>query len=118
MDPRIEETMSVVRTFAACLIALSVALLPATLGAGRAVAATDAPMSMAMDDCCPTSEPCDKSVNDCAFMVACALKSFNFAAQDVAGTRLPLVQTLTLSPAASTDLPSYCGSPPLDPPRS
>jgi hypothetical protein len=112
MDPRIEETMSVVRTFAACLIALSVALLPATL------AATDAPMSMAMDDCCPTSEPCDKSVNDCAFMVACALKSFNFAAQDVAGTRLPLVQTLTLSPAASTDLPSYCGSPPLDPPRS
>lgn len=118
MDLRIEKTMSVVRTFAACLIALSVALLPATLGAGWAVAATDAPMSMAMDDCCPTSEPCDKSVNDCTFMAACVLKNISFAAQDIAGTRLPLVQTLTLSLPASDDLPSYSGSPPLDPPRS
>jgi len=111
--------MSLVRTLAALLIALSVALLPASLGAGRALASAGSAMTMAMDDCCPTpDEPCDKNVNDCAFMAACVLKSFNFAVQEVAGTVLPLFQTLALALAASTDLPSHSGSPPLHPPRS
>lgn len=111
--------MSLVRTLVACVIALSVALLPATLGASRVAAATDAAMSMTMDDCCPSSgEPCDKSVNDCAFMAACVLKSFNFAVQESAGAKLPLVQTSVLTPAISADLSSHSGSPPLHPPRN
>lgn len=110
--------MAIARPLVALLIALSVALLPATLGAGRALASAEPAMAASMDDCCPDAgEPCSRTADTCPFMAACALKSFSFAGHNVAGEKLPLVQTLAFAPVVSARLPSHLRSPPLHPPR-
>lgn len=107
------------RLFWAVLIALSVALLPATLGAGRALASAEASMSTDMHDCCPDSDmSCDKAMKDCPFMAVCILKSFSFAAQDVTQLLQPVTSMAALAFMRTYRLPSHSGSPPLHPPQA
>jgi hypothetical protein len=111
--------MSFVRTLAACLIALSVALLPATFGVGQAMASADMSMSTAMDDCCPNPEtPCDKTMKDCAFMAACVLKNVGFSATAFSEAAYPLTAGDMVPLPASAVLHSQSGSPPLHPPQA
>jgi hypothetical protein len=112
------KTMAIVRPLVVLLIAVAVALLPATLGTGRAVASADAAMSATMDDCCPDAgEPCDRTADTCPFMAACALKNFSFAGHDTAAGKLPLVQASVFAPDVAARLPSHLRSPPPHPPR-
>lgn len=109
------------RLFWAALIALSVALLPATIGAAAKLASTDMPVSMsmdsmAMDDCCP--EPCDKTMNDCPFIAACILKNVSFSVTALYELSYPLTTSDVAPLPASVVLHSQSGSPPLHPPQA
>jgi hypothetical protein len=110
--------MAFARSLIALLIAVAVALLPATLGSGRAVASADAAMSATMEDCCPDAgAPCNQTADTCPFMAACALKNFSFAGHNTAGGKRPLVRASVFAPDVSARLPSHLRSPPLQPPR-
>ena len=112
--------MAFARTILAFLIAASVAMLPATGGAGLKVASELAGAS-AFDpahDCCPPdADPC-KQRNDCTTMAACALKCFNFTT----GCSAALNYSLTLSSVIPSGdwgrFLSHDASPPFRPPRA
>jgi hypothetical protein len=74
--------MSIGRTIVALLIALSVAILPAAASAGMTVKSPQAAgiyLTEDMSDCCPHKvSPCEKAMDDCGAMAACALKCFSF----------------------------------------
>src|SRR5262249_39534394 len=113
--------MAIVRTILAMLIALSVAMLPATGGAAFTLKAQDsAEMSAAepMHDCCPPkANPCDKTADDCGSMAACAMKCFGYT-----GSISPLMYLPAHADAVSlfdsNGLRSQTGSPPFRPPRA
>jgi hypothetical protein len=103
------------RVILALLIALSVALLPAA--SGSAVASAASAVTAVDHDCCPTPDtPCDKAMDGCASMAACALKTLNLMA--AAPTAALFVSGAALQPwRISHSLDSERGPPPLRPPR-
>jgi hypothetical protein len=121
------------RTILAFLIALSVALLPATGTAGlkskshdmTAMSAHDSmddsmdgSMAEPMDDCCPHAiVPCDKDGGQCSSMAACTINCLSFAG----GASSPFIHPVTLAallpPFEGSVLFSQMGSPPFRPPR-
>jgi hypothetical protein len=110
--------MSIIRTFFAVLIALSVAALPAVGGGAFASPSQDAAMA-SMDDC-PHHQraPSDKAMDDCCAMAACALKCFNFSGFAVSDLVYPSRVATIEPPLVSEALRSHTGSPPFRPPRS
>jgi hypothetical protein len=116
----------IVRTILAVVVAVSVAVLPATAGTlpvakASESQATEVALSAAMPvDCdhhAPARDRGSKAADDCAAMAACAASCFNYA-----GTVVPevaLVPTASrLQPVAATDLVvSKIGTPPFRPPR-
>ena len=103
------------------LIALSVAALPAKLGAMPAAPASKAAdgMPMAMEDCCPKPDkPCDTAPADCAFMAFCTLKGASYPAGALASPALLVAGAAMLLPPTTPIPPSRAGGPPLRPPQS
>jgi hypothetical protein len=113
--------MALVRTIFALLIAVSVAVLPAAGAAAFNLKSQDAAeMSAAepMHDCCPpAANPCDKSMDDCGTMAACALKCFSSSAIASSPLSFPLALAGVMSPFESSDFHSQTGNPPFRPPR-
>lgn len=113
--------MSNGRTILALLIALSVATLPAAGGAGvNSESPEPAGMSVTEDvpDCCPhKANPCEKAMDGCAAMVACALKCFSFAGAASSIIVFPSPFANMMIPLAANPFSSQTGSPPFRPPR-
>ena len=115
---RLPRDMRIARTILALLIAASVAMLPAVAGAALKVKSMEtAEMSVSepMHDCCP--HPCDKTIEDCLSMAACALKCFGFAPTSFSQLAHPLMLASTMPDFASGVLHSQTGHPPFRPPR-
>jgi len=113
------------QTILAIVLALSVAMLPATIGfAASATAATEMSVTQAMPDCEHNhhNAPADKtqkSADHGACMAACAAICFGFSAFDVTDIAYSAPVRVALKPLrASTALSSLMGSPPFRPPRS
>jgi len=112
--------MRIGRTILALLIALSVAMLPAAAGARPSVKPTDLTAMSAMEDmdCCPhKANPCDKGMDDCASMAACALKCFSFATPSFSSIVFSSASAKMPASIASNPFASQTGSPPFRPPR-
>jgi hypothetical protein len=122
--------MSIGRTILALLIAVSVAMLPATAGArlavksldmsGKSAMATSATDMSAMEDmdCCPhKANPCDKAMGDCGSMAACAFKCFSFAETLFSNIVFPSTSAKMRASIASNPFSSQTGRPPFRPPR-
>ena len=119
--------MTFARKTMAFIVALSVALLPigapivsATQLYGHGdVANVSMPSdgSIAMDDCCPESQPCEKNSVQCQLMTSCAVHSKSSAHVDISYIQYPSVQEATLPALADNAGPSYAGSPLFRPPR-
>jgi hypothetical protein len=109
--------MSIGRTILALLIVLSVAMLPAAVGARIIVKSAD--MSAMEDmDCCPhKADPCDKAMDDCASMATCALKCFSFAGTSFSNIVFPSSSAKLPASIAVNPFSSQTGSPPFRPPR-
>jgi hypothetical protein len=113
--------MSLTRTILAILIAASVAVLPMVGVFGFKLKSQDAIEISAvgpMHDCCPpAANPCDKTINDCWSMAACATKCFGYSR----GVSTPLGHSLTRAdvlPLLDGDgFRSLTASPPFRPPR-
>jgi hypothetical protein len=108
--------MSIIRTFFAVLIALSIAVLPAVGGGAFAAPAQDAAMA-SMDDCPHHGAPAKKAMDDCCAMAVCALKCFNYCGAMVSELVYPTRMATMEPPLASRVLRSHTGSPPFRPPR-
>jgi hypothetical protein len=116
----------IVRAILAVVVAVSVAVLPATAGAVRAAQASErsvaeAALSAAMPvDCdheAPARDRGSRPADDCATMAACAANCFNYAGT-VVPEIAPVPTASRLQPIAATDLVvSKIGSPPFRPPR-
>jgi hypothetical protein len=113
------------QTILAIVLALSVAMLPATVGLATGVAAaTEMSVTQAMPDCDhhQHNAPADKTQKPAdhgACMAACAAICFGFTATDVSGIAyLPPVSASLTPLRASTAISSLMGSPPFRPPRS
>jgi len=112
------------QTILTIVLALSVAMLPATIGfAASTTAATEMSVTQAMSDCDHHHKvPADKtqkSADHGACMAACAAICFGFTATDVSGFAYLAPVTAALKPLrASTAISSLMGSPPFRPPRS
>jgi len=109
--------MKISRTILALLIALSVAMLPAS--ANIAVKSTDmtemAEMAAMEDmDCCPhKAKPCDH----CSSMATCQLTHFSFFATSASDIIFPSVAA-SLSPLSGANaFHPQEGNPPFRPPR-
>ena len=116
------------RTILILLIALSVAMLPATGGAATSAKPADMSMSSSvehmsasmddMHDCCPHKKlPSEKAIDDCcSSMATCSMNCFGFA-----GISSLIVFPLLLGSVpvrlVSNPLHSQTGSPPFRPPR-
>jgi hypothetical protein len=106
--------MRVNRAIIAILVALSVAMLPAT--AGFATASTSA--GAAMTDCCHHhGMPCNNAVDDGQTMATCALHCFNYVGPNFSGFELVSVVAKTKPSFASRLVRSHTASPPFHPPR-
>jgi len=78
--------MTIARTIIAFLIAVSVAMLPmAAVACPKSAGAAVSPMADGCDS--PQPKPGDKAGGDCALMIGCALKCFNFSAAGAGGSR-------------------------------
>src|SRR6266536_4028569 len=111
--------MTIARAILALVIALSVAILPAT--GGIAVAGHSAMSSAAngmSHSPCHHGSPTDKAKNDCAAMAACGIHCFGVYGL-VSSTPTPFVLAVAIEPSFSVHsfLP-HAGSPPFRPPRS
>ena len=135
--------MMIGRTILAVLIAVSLALLPATrsftttvkpVGTSMSAEMVSAQMSspemsmsedmttsdMAMSDisdCCPKLSPCDKGMDDCAFMAGCALNCFGFLGTSFSLVVFPAILAGLTTPYASAPLRAQTSGPPFRPPR-
>jgi hypothetical protein len=113
------------RTILMLLIALSVAMLPATGGAAVSVKSADtsdmSDMSSSMEDmhdCCPHKKlPLEKAIGDCcSSMATCSMNCFGFTGTSSLIFFPLLLGSLTIS-LVSNPLYSQTGSPPFRPPR-
>ena len=114
-------SMKIGRIILALMIAVSVAVLPAASGVGPVMKSTDTAADMAAIDgmdCCPHKvNPCDKAMDGCASMVACALTWLTFSDAASSPVIFPL-HLAQLNPAlGTTPLNPQAGSPPFRPPR-
>jgi hypothetical protein len=120
-DPESCFHMSIGRTILALLIALSVAMLPAVAGAGISVKSADMNVMSAMEDmpdCCPhKANPCDRAMDGCTSMAACALKCFSFAGTSFSNIVFPSSSAKMPASIATNPFSSQTGSPPFRPPR-
>ncbi len=106
--------MRVNRAIIAIVVALSVALLPAT--AGFAAAAPSA--GAAMTDCCHDhGMPCNKTMDDCQAMATCALHCFNYTASNFSNFGLVPAVAKSKPLFASEFFRSHTATPPFHPPR-
>lgn len=117
------QSMTIVRTILALVIALSVAILPAAGGfavAGHSAMASAAPCADHGMSHSPGhhGSPTDKAKNDCAAMAACGIHCFGVYGL-VSSTTTPAVLAVAIEPSFSVDsfLP-HIGSPPFRPPRA
>jgi hypothetical protein len=113
--------MSIGRTILTLLIALSVAILP-TAGAADVSVKSPEPADMSMmedmTDCCPhKTNPCEKTMNDCAAMATCVLKCFSFTGTSSSNIVFPSAFAKMTASIAGNPFPSQAGSPPFRPPR-
>jgi hypothetical protein len=119
--------MTIARAILACLIAVSLAALPAAGHAGGAVKHMQASAMdhmaiedmSAMDamDCCPNkADTSHKTIDDCAAMAGCALCT-GFLGVASASVIFPLLLSTAAFSSPSDPLPSQTGSPPFRPPR-
>ena len=113
--------MSIARTIATLLIALSVPILPAAGSPGVSVKSPEAAgssMTEDVPDCCPhKANPCEKDMDDCAAMATCALKCFSFMGTSAVIVFPSAFAKMTASFAANP-FSSQAGSPPFRPPRA
>ena len=110
------------RVVLACLVALSVAILPAmsltAVSAKSAEIIASADMSAAMDDCCPNhAKPCDQNADQCQSMAFCTHQTFSILNVAFSQFVYPSVVGDLLSTFAEQDAPLYSGCPPFRPPR-
>jgi hypothetical protein len=112
------------QTILTIVLALSVAMLPATVGfTASAIAATEMSVTQAMPDCDHHHkmlvDKTQKSADHGACMAACAAVCFGFTTADVSGFVYLAPVSAALKPLrASTAISSLMGSPPFRPPRS
>jgi hypothetical protein len=111
--------VAIARTIFAVLIGVSVAMLPAATGAAFKLNPTDMTaisdmVSEPMGDCCP--HPCDKAVDDCLSMAACAC--FGFATTSFSQLVYPFVLASMMPAFAGGVFHSQTGHPPFRPPRA
>jgi hypothetical protein len=116
----------IVRTILAVVVAVSVAVLPATAGALPAAKASEtsvvevalsAAMPVDCDHHAPARDRGSRAADDCATMAACAASCFNYAGTVVPGVA-PVPTASRLQPVVATALVvSKIGSPPFRPPR-
>jgi len=112
------------RTFLAIMVALAVAMLPATGGFAAGSYAMKVSASEAVPDCghqhhhpAPIGKT-QKRTNDCASMAGCALKCFNFTGLAFTGIALASPAGTVLDPIrASDDIPPRMEGLPFRPPR-
>jgi hypothetical protein len=107
--------MSTIRAILVSVVALSVAILPVSVGK----AGTTSPQAFITGmqaDCCPHGTPCDKRApGDCAPSARCVLKCFNvLGATSFAPAKLPSEKSLLLISSAV----SRSDNPPVPPPRA
>jgi hypothetical protein len=112
------------RIIVAALVALAVAMLPATIGfAAGAPTAIGTSASQAMPDCDhhhhAPSDKTQKTADDGACMAACALNCFNFMTTAFSGIAYAVLSSAALLPVpASSNISSQMGNPPFRPPRA
>jgi hypothetical protein len=119
--------MSIGRTILAVLVSLSVAMLPAAVGAGVNSKSPDRPdmsmtedvsMSEDMHDCCPPmANPRDHAMDNCGTMATCALKCFSFAGTSSSFITFPASFAKMITPLEHNPFSSQTGAPPFRPPR-
>jgi hypothetical protein len=118
--------MHIGRTALALLIALSVAMLPATGVVGPAAKSMDMPGMAGMTDmsgmedmdCCPHGAiPFDKSMNGCTCMAMCALTCVSFAEAAWSPVIFPSRAAELTQAFEVNSFSSLAGSPPFRPPR-
>ena len=111
--------MSLVRTILVCLIALSVAMLPAAVGIGIPSKSADAIEMSSMEDmdCCPhKANACDR-MDGCASMATCVVHCFSFAVTSVPLPSVALTLADNMPVLQDSNVDSQSGSPPFRPPR-
>ena len=112
--------MRYLRIILACLIALSVVMLP-TAGVFATIAqSADVEISDSMSDCCDHGAlPCDhgsKDMGDCAAMAACMAKCFNYAAIISAGLPFGPAGVASQPSSSATVVLLEISNPPFRPP--
>ena len=106
--------MRVNRAIIAIVVALSVALLPATAGFTAASPSAGA----AMTDCCHNhGMPCNKAMDDGQATATCALHCFNYVGPNFSGFELVPAVAKTKPLFASRLSRSHTATPPFHPPR-
>ena len=118
-------TNRIARNILVALLAVAIAMLPATVGfAASAAAATQLTVTQAMPDCehhrhGAPAEKTQKPAHDAACLAACAAICSGFTATDVSGIAYAAPASAALKLVhASTALSSLMGSPPFRPPRA
>lgn len=114
--------MRLARIFLACVVALSVAMLPirsvTAVSAKSAEMAVPTDMSAAMEDCCPDhTKPCDQGGDRCQSMACCAHQSFSISNVAVLQFTYPLEAGRPFPALAEQAAPLHAGNPPFRPPR-
>jgi hypothetical protein len=110
--------MGIGRTILAVVVAVSVAMLPVAGGATLNTKSSEMSVSEPMHDCCPDHDkPCDRTIDDCTSMAACALKCCNFTGSFFSELVLPPIPASTVPVLVTGAVHSQSGSPPFRPPR-
>jgi hypothetical protein len=113
--------MGLGRTILAALIGLSVAILPAAGVAAFKLKPQDATEISAAEpthDCCPpAADPCEKAMDDCRSMAACALKCFSYSGGVSSPLIYPWSHASPMPLLRSGPSPAQLSSPPFRPPR-
>ena len=108
--------MHVARTISALLIALSVAILPATLVPN--VGHTTEMAAVAEDCCPPTTDPCSRTMHDCTLMAACVLKCFGFSAASTSVIAFSPIVASLVTGFETGSFHAQTGNTPFRPPRT
>lgn len=101
------------------LIALSLAMLPASGGVALSVKSPIMSLSEAVCDCCDQQAmPCQKAADGCKSMETCGFECFSFGAIAFSTSEFVLVLGHMDPSFASTEFRSHMGHPPFRPPRA
>jgi hypothetical protein len=100
------------------LVAMAVAMLPLAGGFGHADGVPHMSSTGDPVNCCPDSQPCEKTMPDCGSLAGCLMKCSGLSGAVVAPFAIALTVSTTERPSFAVQrLLAPAENPPLPPPR-